>query len=113
MAELFSKHSFIENTLNDNVYIIGTCNPYRLILSNDEEIFYTNQKIHRIRNLIYIVINLPLSLINYAFDFGSLRDDEEKKSFNLFIKSFLSESFLQGENKKGIYKNICQFLHNK
>ena len=110
LVELFTQHSFVGNSLNDNVYIIAACNPYRLMLSKNEEIGYTNKKRHRIRNLIYTVNPLPLSLINYVFDFGNLREQEEIKYINSFIESFLSNSFPQGENKKEIYGKIYKII---
>ncbi len=55
LVDLFTNNTFIGNTLKDNVYVIAACNPYRLILSKNEEIGYTNKKSHRIRNLIYTV----------------------------------------------------------
>ena len=80
--------------------MIGACNPYRLMLSKNEEIGYMNKKRHRIRNLIYTVNPLPLSLINYVFDFGNLREKEEKIYINSFINSFLFNSFDKNEEKE-------------
>ena len=110
LVDLFTKKSFIGNSLKDNVYVIGACNPYRLMLSKNEEIGYINKKRHHVRNLIYTVNPLPLSLINYVFDFGNLREEEEKKYINSFIQSFLSNSFSQGENNKEIYNKIFKIL---
>ena len=110
LVDLFTNKSFIGNSLKDNVYVIGECNPYRLMLSKNEEIGYTNKKRHHIRNLIYTVNPLPLSLINYIFDFGNLREEEEKKYINSFIQSFLSNSFSQGENNVKIYDNIFEII---
>ena len=115
LVDLFTNNTFIGNELKDNVYVIGACNPYRLILSKNEEIGYTNKKSHHVRNLIYTVNPLPLSLINYVFDFGNLREEEEKKYINSFIESFLSISFSQNGSKKEenekIYKIICESIY--
>ena len=123
LVELFTSNSFIGYSLKENVYVIGACNPYRLMLSNNEEIGYTNKRRHRIRNLVYTVNPLPLSLINYVFDFGNLRKEEEKKYINKFINSFLFNLFENNEEKekKGeessnniyeeIYNIICDAVY--
>ena len=77
-VDLFNEHSFLGYSLKDNIYIIAACNPYRLMISYNNEIFYFNKKRHLIRNLVYIVNSLPLSLINYVFDFGNLREFKKK-----------------------------------
>ena len=38
LVDLFTNNTFIGNALKNNVYVIGACNPYRLILSKNEEI---------------------------------------------------------------------------
>ncbi len=117
LVELFTSHSFIGYSLRENVYVIGACNPYRLMLSKNEEIGYTNKKRHRIRNLIYTVNPLPLSLINYIFDFGNLKEEEEKKYINSFVDSFLFTSFNKNkeikkkeENNTEIYEEIFEII---
>ena len=108
LVDLFTNNSFIGNSLKDNVYIIAACNPYRLALSKHEEIGYAKNKMHHIRNLIYTVNPLPLSLINYVFDFGHLREEEERKYISSFVQSFLSNSF--PENKNDLYDEISKIV---
>lgn len=60
LCDLFTKHCFIGLPLKRNIYIIAACNPYRLMLSNNEDIGYRNKRIHNVRNLVYTVNPLPL-----------------------------------------------------
>lgn len=78
---MFTKHAFLGRPLKPNLYIIAACNPYRLMLSKNEDIGYRNKKIHKVRNLVYTVNPLPLCLINYVFDFGNLREEDEKNIY--------------------------------
>lgn len=64
-----------------------------MLLSKNEDIGYANKKRHNIRNLVYTVNPLPLSLINYVFDFGNLREQDEKIYIRSFIDSFLNTKF--------------------
>ena len=93
LCEVFIRHSFLGHPLRKNLFIIAACNPYRLMLSDSEEIGYINKKMHRVRNLVYTVNPLPLSLINYVFDFGNVKDEDEKKYIRKFVNTFLNDRF--------------------
>ena len=99
--------------LKKNIYIIGACNPYRLLLLKTEDIGYTNKKSHKIRNLVYTINPLPLSLINYIFDFGNLRDEDEKTYIKFFIDTFLNERFslVNRDNYSNILDKICDSVN--
>ena len=93
LCEIFVRHSFLGHPLKPNIFVIAACNPYRLMLSDTEEIGYINKKMHRVRNLVYTVNPLPLCLINYVFDFGNVKDEDEKKYIRKFVNTFLNEKF--------------------
>ena len=108
LCDLFKSQKFLGHYLKKNVYIIGACNPYRLMLSNNEEIGYRNKKLHKVRNLVYTVNPLPLCLINFVFDFGNLKDENEKKYIKRFVHSFLNERFSLNNNAN--YKKILYII---
>ena len=110
LCDLFVKHSFLGEQLKPNVFIIAACNPYRLMLSNTEEIGYINKKMHRIRNLVYTVNPLPLCLINYIFDFGSVKEEDEKEYIQKFINTFLNENFSKKNDTN--YSKILDIIIN-
>ena len=78
--------------INDNIRLIGACNPYRrrkdnikkwgLSLTNDND-----------NDLVYLVQPFPQSLLYYVFSFGSIDVDDEKK----YIHSILYKSFSKEE----------------
>ena len=113
LCDLFKKRKFLGLHLKESVYVIGACNPYRLMLSNNEEIGYRNKKLQKVRNLVYSVNPLPLSLINYVFDFGNLKDENEKKYIKKFVHSFLNNRFSKdnNENYAKILDIICDAVH--
>ena len=110
LCDIFTKHSFLGLLLKKNVYVIGACNPYRLMLSDNEEIGYMNKKKHNVRNLVYTVNPLPLCLINYVFDFGNLKDEDERKYIHKFVDSFLNNRFSKSNNEN--YTIILEIVCN-
>ena len=113
LCDLFVKHSFLGKKLKSNVIIMAACNPYRLMLSNNEEIGYINKKIDRVRNLVYTVNPLPLCLINYIFDFGSIKEEDENEYIEKFVDTFLGDNFSKKnrENYSKILKIIIKAVH--
>ena len=113
LCELFVEHSFLGRRLKPNVFIIAACNPYRLMLTNSLEIGYINKKMHRVRNLVYTVNPLPLCLINYIFDFGNIKDEDEKEYIEKFLNTFLNENFSKKNhfNLKKIIEIINEAVH--
>ena len=113
VSDLFTKNSFLSIPLKNNVYVMGVCNPYRLLLSKNEDIRYINIKRYKITNLAYQVNPLPLSLINYVFDFGYLRKSDEELYVWSFITSFLSDKFSKDNNFNYSYilRKICESVN--
>ena len=90
LTEIFINRTFYGNPINDNIRLIGACNPYRkrkketekcgLSLSDDID-----------NELVYLVQPLPQSLLYYVFSFGSIDDDDEKKYIHSIIEKTFSE----------------------
>ena len=92
---------FVNRTINgvkleDNIRLIGACNPYREKINNlriyendDYDEYYDDDR------LVYKVKQIPESLLYYAFSFGSLRDEDEK----IYIKSIIQKLFYKDEDK--------------
>ena len=106
LTEIFINRSYNGTNLENNIRIIGACNPYRkkrpdkircgLSYSNDEN------------ELIYLVNRLPQSLMYYVFNFGSIDAEDEKK----YILSIISELFEEEEiNLKEKTKNVISKCH--
>ena len=107
-CDVFIKHQYIGHPLKSNIIIIAACNPYRLMLSDTKDLGYINKKMHKVRNLVYTVNPLPLSLINYVFDFGNVKDEDEKKYINKFVDTFLNKKFSVTNNQN--YSKILEII---
>ena len=92
LTEIFIKRTYEGAPLQNNIRIIGACNPYRkkkekkkkcgLRHPNDDD-----------NELIYLVNLLPQSLMYYVFNFGSIDQEDEKK----YILSIISKLFSEKE----------------
>ena len=105
ISELMCKHSYQGNKLPDNIIFIGACNPYRKAKLNKDKIGLDVNEAHSQKNklnekerkdieylslqnnskLVYTVNPLPHSLLNFVFDFGNLKKEDEEKYIKKMI----------------------------
>ena len=89
LSEILCKHTMLGIKLKPNIKFIAACNPYRLVTNKIEKIGLINEKKHIQSKLVYTVNPLPPSLLNYIFDFGNLKEEDEKKYiYNIIEKGF-------------------------
>ena len=103
LTEIFINRTFNGIKLEDNIRLIGACNPYRkkkeliercgLAKEDDEDDII--DKDNEDEQLVYKVKQLPQSLLYYVFSFGSLREEDEKK----YIRSIIQKLFSPEEEK--------------
>ena len=108
LSEIICKHSCLGKKLKKNVKFIAACNPYRVVSQNFEKIGLYDEKKHVQRNLVYTVNPLPPSLLNYIFDFGNLRIEDEKK----YIKNILTDELNKVIKSNDIKNNIIKIAEN-
>ena len=91
LKEIFINRTFNGEKLEDNIRLIGACNPYRKKLNTFEKygLSVEDDKDDKDNNLVYKVQPLPQSLLYYTFSFGSITKEDEKK----YIKSITRELF--------------------
>jgi len=94
LTEIFINRTFNGDKLEDNIRLIGACNPYRKKKELIERCGLTRED-DEDDQLVYKVEQLPQSLLYYVFSFGSLRDDDEKK----YIRSIIQKIFTEEEEK--------------
>ena len=109
ITEIFINRSYDGNSLNDNIRLIGACNPYRR--KKQDKIIcgltYPNDD----NELVYLVNILPQSLMYYVFNFGSL----EKSNEDLYISSIISDIIKDKRLKEKTQKVISkchEYLRN-
>ena len=94
LTEIFVNKTFNGEKLNNNIRLIGACNPYRRRKKGIERCGYGRENENN-EELVYLVQPLPQSLLNYVFSFGALNEEDEKK----YIYNIIEKLFKEGEEK--------------
>ena len=94
LTEIFIYRTFNGEKLEKNIRIIGACSPYRLRKSTAEKCGLTRED-EQEDELVYKVEQLPQSLFHYVFNFGSIKDEDEKK----YIKGIIQMIFNKDEKE--------------
>ena len=113
ISEMMCKGSIEGKKLKDNVTFIAACNPYRRYEKKIEQIGLVSDK-QKVRSLVYSVNPLPHSLLNFVFDFGSLKKEDEEKYIRSMVKqpiSKLKEKFPYLENNEFIDFSIKSVIN--
>ena len=110
LKEIFIDRTFNGEKLEDNIRLIGACNPYRkkpnttekcgLTVEDDEEVDDKEKD-----NLVYKVNELPQSLLYYTYSFGSITEEDEKK----YIKAIIKDLFNIDQEKK-LYEKTAEAI---
>jgi energy-coupling factor transporter ATP-binding protein EcfA2 len=93
LTEIFINRAFNGEKLEENIRLIGACNPYRKRTESAERCGLTRED-DKDDILVYKVEQLPLSLLYYVFSFGTLKNEDEKK----YIRSIIQKLFNEKED---------------
>ena len=108
LAEIFINRSFNAIPLENNLKIIGACNPYREKKLNKIKSGLQHPDDENKNKPIYLVNLLPQSLFYYVFNFGSLEKSDEEK----YISSIIAHLFSEKEEKlKNLTEKIIMKCH--
>ena len=94
LTEIFINRTFNGENLEENIRLIGACNPYRRRKLTAEKCGLTRED-DKEDELVYKVEQLPQSLLYYVFSFGSIKKEDEKK----YIKSIIQKLFTKEEEE--------------
>jgi len=99
ITEIMCNHSYLGKKINDNFVFLGACNPYRVLTKEMKEgglVYYNTKEKNELNNLVYTVNPLPHALLNFVFDFASLKHNDEEKYIVSSINSMISKIKLEG-----------------
>ena len=102
ITEIMLKQSCKGRKIKQNVKFIAACNPYRLYEKEKEIIGLYDETKHSLRKLVYNVNPLPIPLLNFVFDFGTLNDNDIKK----YISNILTQIIKNIINEKNNAEKI-------
>ena len=111
ITEIFLNRTFGENEkLADNIRLIGACNPFRKKIK-DKTICGLTYHNENDTGLVYLVNNLPQSLMYYVFNFGRLDKINEDKYISSIISDTIKDKKLK-EATKNVISKCHEFLRN-
>ena len=105
ITEIMTKRSFQAKQIPNDIFFIGACHPLRYGTKKELNYSLKNKKLKE-KKLIYNVNPLPISLINFVVNFGSISPEDEK----LYIKNMISLKYykLREELKTLSIKSIIE-----
>ena len=118
ISEILCHHTCRGKQINKNIVFFAACNPYRLLTKQSDNIGLINKKKHIKRNYVYSVNPLPHSLLNFVFDFGNLKKEDEERYINSMVEKtfeiFVNPNNIDNNKYKDLSKvvskciSICQ-----
>ena len=86
LSEILCKKTLRNNPINERFVFIAACNPYRPLLKKRKMDSVLVHKKAPTNNLVYTVNPLPYSLLNFVFNFGNLKVEDEKQYIKSMVK---------------------------
>ena len=86
ISEIMCNRTMKGKKLPNNLVFIGACNPYRKKAEVKSINYGLVYKKFKNRDLVYNVVPLPHSIINFVFDFGNLCEKDEKRYIGSMVK---------------------------
>ena len=99
LTEIICNNSIYGEPLDKRYVFIAACNPYRVIERENTIFDILYKKNHKNKNLVYTVNPLPHSLLNFVFNFGSLKGKDETKYIESMIKGASKKLFEEMKDK--------------
>jgi len=107
LSEMMIKHSFLGKKLKGNIKFLGTCNPIKKISNNNKLSYGLINPKSNLKDKEYNVNKLPQCLLNFVFDFGCLKVEDEKKYIEQIAKKIISKlNYIEESSLVGIKELI-------
>ncbi|PKY48629.1 hypothetical protein RhiirA4_525636 [Rhizophagus irregularis] len=91
LADLISHRMFNGKPIHPNIRLFAACNPYRLRAKAQSEAGLTNRvkKFEEQSKLVYQVKPLPDQILDYVWDYGILKPDDEYRYIQIMVEKEL------------------------
>ena len=100
LTEIMVKNSIYGEPLDPRYVYISACNPYRVAKKENFLLNVLYKKNQKKKNLVYTVNPLPMSLMNFVFNFGSLKPDDEFAYIKSMVRKNVYKIFEKEKNNK-------------
>ena len=100
ITEIMCKNTIYGKPLDDRYVFIAACNPYRVSKERNLFLNVLYKKNQKRKSLVYTVNPLPMSLMNFVFNFGSLKKDDELAYIKNMVQRIVDKFFEGKKNDK-------------
>ena len=111
LTEIMCKKSIYGRPLDKRYAFIAACNPYRVSKKENFLLNVLYKKNQKKKSLVYTVNPLPMSLMNFVFNFGSLKPNDELAYIRSMVEKTVDKFLLEQKNSK-IKKNWVEIETN-
>ena len=94
LSEIMCNRTMLGQDLPKKFIFLAACNPYREKIKKEKYYSLVYNKKNKNKNLVYNVLPLSHSLVNFVFDFGNLNDNDERK----YIESMVTQANIEDKN---------------
>ncbi|PKY42427.1 hypothetical protein RhiirA4_397377 [Rhizophagus irregularis] len=93
LADLISHRMLNGKLIHPNIHLFSACNPYRIRTKTQSEAGLTNKvkKYEEQSSLVYQVKPLPDQILDYVWDYGVLKPDDEYKYIQIMVEKELKK----------------------
>src|SRR5688572_84842 len=93
LADLISHRMLNGRPIHPNIRLFSACNPYRLRTRTQRDAGLTNKfkKYEERSNLVYQVKPLPEQILDYVWDYGILKPNDEYKYIQIMVEKELKK----------------------
>ncbi|KAF0511752.1 e3 ubiquitin-protein ligase [Gigaspora margarita] len=92
LGSLISRRIFNGKLIHPNIRILAACNPYRLRTKTQSDVGLSAKLYEEKSKLVYQVHPLPDQILDYVWDYGYLKADDEKNYIDIIVKTKLGNS---------------------
>ncbi|CAG8444408.1 26262_t:CDS:10 [Dentiscutata erythropus] len=93
LGSLISHRIFNGKPIHPNIRIFAACNPYRLRTKSQSDVGLSAKLYEEKNQLVYQVHPLPDQILDYVWDYGYLKAEDEKNYIDIMVKTKLGHSF--------------------
>ncbi|CAG8547650.1 1748_t:CDS:2, partial [Dentiscutata erythropus] len=93
LGTLISRRLLNEKKIHPNIRLFAACNPYRLKTKTQSNIGLSAKLYEEKRKLVYQVHPMPDQILDYVWDYGHLKANDERNYIEIMVKTQLNHPF--------------------
>ncbi|CAG8770906.1 27002_t:CDS:2, partial [Dentiscutata erythropus] len=93
LGTLISSRFLNEKKIHPNIRLFAACNPYRLKAKTQNNVGLSAKLYEEKKNMVYQVHPIPDQILDYVWDYGHLKANDEQNYIEIMVKTQLNHPF--------------------